>query len=226
MSEASNSTVKSIDPVDAIEAAKNTDSVENTTTAPTSTSSAEVVDTPSLETANTQAPSTATTPKPTIISTPKAKPVTVNKTPVTAATTSTDTMDIPLAQKYMKDYISRYLTINDGILDSEAKKKQAIEAFKKICYHAINNASDMVVLDMVLDMFKQHRNRVLSEELALQGLHTSDKSEQMKVSVFYRLFYDFSNPKRKKGSTVNMEQVRSIFGNDDIVNYLVRKFPK
>lgn len=215
MSDSTDTTVKSIDPTEAIEAAK----VE--AAKPAEAPKVEVAAAPA-ETANVEAPAT-TTPKPVIVSPPKPKPVVVEKTPVT---TTAKVAEVPLAQKYMTDYIARYLSINDGILDSEAKKKQAIEAFKKICYHAVNNASDMTVLEMVLDMFKKNRNRVLSEELALQGLQASDKSEQMKISVFYRLFYDYSNPKRKKGATVNMEQVRSIFGNDDIVNYLVRKFPK
>lgn len=131
------------------------------------------------------------------------------------------------ASMYIRDYITRYLTINDGYLNTEAKRRQTIEAFRQICMYAIKHPED-AVLDQVVAFFadKETRKKVLSEEIALQGLQNYNRDEHMKISIFYRLFYDYTNPNRKKGSHPNMEQVRSVFKSDAIVNFVTSKFQK
>ena len=131
------------------------------------------------------------------------------------------------ASMYIRDYITRYLTINDGYLNTEAKRRQTIEAFRQICMYAIKHPED-AVLEQVVAFFadKETRKKVLSEEMALQGLQNYNRDEHMKISIFYRLFYDYTNPNRKKGSHPNMEQVRSVFKSDAIVNFVTSKFSK
>lgn len=131
------------------------------------------------------------------------------------------------ASMYIRDYITRYLTINDGYLNTEAKRRQTIEAFRQICMYAIKHPED-AVLEQVVAFFadKETRKKVLSEEMALQGLQNYNRDEHMKISIFYRMFYDYTNPKRKKGSHPNMEQVRSVFKSDAIVNFVTSKFQK
>ncbi len=104
MSDSTDTTVKSIDPTEAIEAAK----VE--AAKPAEAPKVEVAAAPA-ETANVEAPAT-TTPKPVIVSQPKPKPVVVEKTPVT---TTAKVAEVPRAQKYMTDYIARYLSINKAL---------------------------------------------------------------------------------------------------------------
>ena len=199
--------------------------MSDTTTTPT------VEPTDVLNTANAEAPSTeapkvetpATPAKPAV--TPKAVIVTPVKPAVAPKAAEPVAEDSP-AVKYMKDYIARYLEINNGDLSFEAKKKQAIDGFKRICNHAIANADKPEVLDLVLAFFKENRTKVLSEEVALQGIPAFNKTDQMRISVFYRLFFDYSNPERRKKSQANMDQVRSIFGSDHLVNYISRKFSK
>lgn len=159
--------------------------------------------------------------KPTVIPSPK-KAVTL-----TAPIDGNKAKNESTASMYIRDYITRYLTINDGYLSTEAKRRQTIEAFRQICMYAIKHPED-AVLEQVVAFFadKETRKKVLSEEMALQGLQNYNRDEHMKISIFYRLFYDYTNPNRKKGSHPNMEQVRSVFKSDAIVNFVTSKFQK
>lgn len=159
--------------------------------------------------------------KPTVIPSPK-KAVTL-----TAPIDGNKEKNESTASMYIRDYITRYLTINDGYLNTEAKRRQTIEAFRQICMYAIKHPED-AVLEQIVAFFadKETRKKVLSEEMALQGLQNYNRDEHMKISIFYRLFYDYTNPNRKKGSHPNMEQVRSVFKSDAIVNFVTSKFQK
>lgn len=126
---------------------------------------------------------------------------------------------------FMEDYIGRYLSINDGIIDNELKRKNILDMFRRICFHAVENAKEKQVLDLVYDFFKNNRGKILSEEIALQGIDKLPTSEQMKLSVFYRLFYSATDPnKHPKRSVPNFDVVRDVFNNDHIVNYFSGKF--
>ena len=178
------------------------------------------------EVSNGKAPTTAPeTPKVATTTAAPQNPPQPAKTEKTNTVTE-KTMSVPAM--YMQDYIKRYLDVNNGILDSPAKRKQAISCFQMIMMHALKNPN-VDVLDQVTEFFSnpETRDRVLAETVALQGIENSSKDDQMKMSIFYQLFYSCTDPSRKSGKksrTLNMEQARSVLKSDTLINYITQKF--
>ena len=144
--------------------------------------------------------------------------------PVQVETPVAPVKDTPsVAALYMTEYINRYLTINNGYLETEVQRQKAIEAFRQIMRHALKNP-EYAVLNQVSTMFSDPntRTRVLSESVALQGIDRQSKETQMQMSIFYRIFFDCTEPgKRPK---FNMDEIRNILKNDKLINYLIAKF--
>lgn len=141
-------------------------------------------------------------------------------------TTAEKTMSV--AAMYMQDYIKRYMDVNNGILDTPAKRKMAISCFQTIMMHALKNPT-VDVLDQVTAFFSgvDTRDRVLAETVALQGIENFSKDDQMKMSIFYQVFYHCTDPNRKAGKKarpLNLEQARSVLKSDSLINYLTQKF--
>lgn len=133
--------------------------------------------------------------------------------------------NVDIRASYMDDYIEQYLSVNDGYLDTDMKISLAIAKFKQVLQYAIDNPV-APVLDSLVKMFRENRDRVLAEELALQGITKLPADMQMRLSIVYRLFFDYTAPiiKGKKRYSPNLDVVRDVLKDDRLVNYCSEKF--
>ena len=172
---------------------------------------------------NTSAPET---PKVHTTATPQNPPVQQSSKTEKTNTVTEKTMSV--AAMYMQDYIKRYKDVNNGILDTPTKRKTANSCFQTIMLHALKTPT-VNVLDQVTEFFSnpETRDRILAETMALQGIEAYSKHDQMKMSIFYQVFYHCTDPNRrnsKKSKTINLEQARSVLASDALINYLTQKF--
>lgn len=143
----------------------------------------------------------------------------------TVTTEATEEANVDIRAEYMDSYIKQYLDVNDGYLDTDMKISLAIAKFKQVLQYSIDNPV-APVLDRLVKMFRENRERVLAEELALQGITKLPADMQMRLSIVYRLFFDYTAPviKGKKKYSPNLDIVRDVLKDDRLVNYCSEKF--
>lgn len=76
------------------------------------------------------------------------------------------------------------------------------------------------LLDMILKFFKENKdNPSFSETAALQRIASLTPQSRMQVEIFYQLFMMLATKKASR-KTVSLNQLRSIFNNEEFLNWV------
>lgn len=150
---------------------------------------------------------------------------TMKPTVTTAKTTATSaenmTTVVPTEVQFIRSYIKNYLDMYNA--PRTADRKNLMKLFSRVMIYAINNQSQVGVLNELSRFFKDNKNKILSCENALQGIVTLTPSIKEKVQVAYTLMYALATRSKEP---LNYSYASDVLGNTGFVSYVKSRMPK
>lgn len=82
------------------------------------------------------------------------------------------------------------------------------------------------ILDTIINFLRENKNELFLDPInAFQGIEVLRKSDNLKVRVFFTTMQKIANNTANR-KTVNIEAIRTIFANEDFVNWVAVKLEK
>ena len=122
---------------------------------------------------------------------------------------------------FIRNYIDNYKKL---LNKKSSDKSQVIKAFVQLISYAVNNQHKVPVLNELLKFFRENRNGILSETVALQGITSISENMREKVRITYGLLV--ATVDGIKSSSIDFSYASSILGNNGFVAFIRSRMKK
>lgn len=141
---------------------------------------------------------------------------------VTQSTSVTQRLPKKSRHERASDTIQKYLAV---IKESPIGSADTVDAWSKII-DTISRYPKKNVLDSVYAFFTENKDEDFLHEMnALANTAMLEKSVNIRVRLLYEIFHGLAHGRATR-RTISLDTVRTIFGSDDLVNWIATKLPR
>lgn len=123
----------------------------------------------------------------------------------------------------LKSMLKAYLELYGSGAVTQTRREQLVKRFSDIIQYAIRNTQGKT-LQVMFDFFVKHQRTVLSEEVVFAANIKMGNTTRAQMEIFYAAMRAaIGNKTAKKKTKINLDELRRVLKNEDIVAFFSSK---